>query len=141
MTRSTIVINHRTIALNTDTSPIYVYIYIYLTHSGKISHIGICNKVETQRSSKIERQRYFSLSLHPPPPPSNRRAQTLLYASVFIFFFPRNPPPFSAFFRADDRRVQRRMQNGLRYIEQIQGGMVGSYPPSLFYRLSLIARA
>lgn len=28
MTRSTIVINHRTIALNTDTSPIYVYIYI-----------------------------------------------------------------------------------------------------------------
>lgn len=104
------VINRRTIALNTDTSPIHTHIYILRTVArSAISVYEIKSRREGPRTSKI----FFALLLRSPPPRTHVRFR------FHSLFSPPNPlPPFSAFFRADDRRIER-MQNGLRYIEQI----------------------
>lgn len=100
-----------------------------------ISVYEIKSRREGPRTSKI----FFALLLRSPPPRTHVR-----FRFHSLFSAPNPPPPFSAFFRADDRHIER-MQNGLRYIEQIwdmgeeEGG--ATLPTSFFYRLSLIARA
>lgn len=75
-----------------------------------ISVYEIKSRRKGPRTSKI----FFALLLRSPPPRTHVR-----FRFHSLFSAPNPPPPFSAFFRADDRRIER-MQNGLRYIEQIQ---------------------
>lgn len=104
-----------------------------------ISVYEIKSRREGPRTSKI----FFALLLRSPPPRTHVRLH-VRFRFHSLFSAPNPPPPFSAFFRADDRHIER-MQNGLRYIEQIwdmgeeEGG--ATLPTSFFYRLSLIARA
>lgn len=67
--------------------------HMYLTHSGKISHIGIWNKVETRRSSNVKDIFRSPLTLSSP---SNTRALPFSFsffplesAAAFFSLFPR----------------------------------------------------
>lgn len=78
-----------------------------------ISVYEIKSRREGPRTSKI----FFALLLRSPPPRTHVRLH-VRFRFHSLFSAPNPPPPFSAFFRADDRHIER-MQNGLRYIEQI----------------------
>ena len=75
-----------------------------------ISVYEIKSRREGPRTSKI----FFALLLRSPPPRTHVRLH-VRFRFHSLFSAPNPPPPFSAFFRADDRHIER-MQNGLRYI-------------------------